>query len=116
MKADNLWMEFDDEVAHLIVERRPVGARNGHVLFEPKLHVVALQALSPDLFPICIGSRRGVTKKIHMDWATRLATYFFQFAGHLFEAQQSTRKRAQPSRFPNRHNQLVGNTTNHGGL
>src|SRR3979490_3177101 len=64
MKADNLWMEFDDEVAHLIVERRPVGARNGHVLFEPKLHVVALQALSPDLFPICIGSGRGVTKEI----------------------------------------------------
>src|SRR4029077_14819189 len=94
LKANNLWMEFDDEVAHLIVERHPVGARNGHVLFEPKLHVVALQALSPDPFPICIGSRRGVTEEIHMDWATGLATYCSQFAVHLFEAQQGTRKRA----------------------
>ncbi len=63
-------MEFDDEVAHLIVERRPVGARNGHVLIEPQLHVVALQALSPGSFPIGIGSRRSVTKEIQMDGAT----------------------------------------------
>src|SRR5258706_15159248 len=102
MKADNLRMEFDDEVAHLIVERRPVGARNGHVLFELKLHVVALQALSPDLFPICIGSRRGVTKENYMDWATRLASYFFPVAAPLVEAQQGTSERALPSRLRHR--------------
>src|SRR5258708_34249033 len=67
MKADNLWMEFDDEVAHLIVERRPVGARNGHVLFEPKLHVEALQALSPDLFPICICYRARARHRNHIE-------------------------------------------------
>src|SRR5258705_4298550 len=93
MKADNLWMEFDDEVAHLFVKRRPVGVRNGHVLFEPKLHVVALQALSPDPFPICIGSRRGVAQEILMDLATCLATSFSQFSVHLFHGQQSTKKR-----------------------
>ena len=94
MKADDLWMEFDHEIAHLVVERGPVGTRRGHVLIEPQLHVVALQALSPGSFPICVDSRRGVTKEIHMEWAGGLATYCFQFAAHLFEAQQGTRKRA----------------------
>src|SRR6202043_593433 len=101
MKADDLWMEFDHEVAHLFVERRPVGTRNGLVLIEPQLHVVALQALSPECFPICIDSRQFVTKEIHVEWAPGLATYRFQFVAHLFETQQGTRKRAQPSGFRN---------------
>ena len=86
----------------------------GVVLIEPQLHVVALQALSPECFPICIDSRRGVTKEIHMDWAGALATYRFQFAAHLFQTQQSTRKRAQPSGFRNSHNHFREDRSSHG--
>ena len=86
MEADDLWMEFDDKVAHLVVERRPVGARNLRVLIEPQLLVVALQALPPEFFPSRIDSWRSVAKEIHVDGATGLPAYGFQFAPHLFEA------------------------------
>jgi hypothetical protein len=52
MKADNLRMEFDDEVAHLVVERRPVGAWNGHVLIDPQ-------------FPLSLTSRSHAYRSIH---------------------------------------------------
>src|ERR1700722_17664498 len=113
MKTDDLWMEFHHGVAYRFVEWRPAGTRNGVVLIEPQLHVVTLQALSPECFPICIDSRRCVTKEIQIDWATGLATYRLQFVAHLSQTQQSTRKRAQPTGFRNSHNHFGQNRSGH---
>jgi len=71
------------------VRSSPIGARHGHVLIRHQLHVVALQTLSPEPFPICIDSRRKKFTWIgRLTWR-RIAASSLRISSRLNKAQGS---------------------------
>jgi len=67
MEADDLGLEFLDDKAESVIERRAVRRRHRRLRIDAELLIIGLERLSPAVLAGIVRHRRGMREKVQVD-------------------------------------------------